>query len=331
MIDYLLCGVALAVGLLCVVLFFVGAPDTAPGAPSASALRARRLWFGTVGVPSPDMVRRRRIQLVLAAVGGPAGWLLTGIPLAVLGVPALVFAVPWFLMSTSSHEGPIIRLEALAEWTQRLSDRLVAGGGLEQVIGTSRNTAPAALGQEITDLSGRLLARWRLEDALRVFGNELGDATADKVIAALVLRANDHGPGLAQALTDLAASVREEVRQRRAIEADRAKHRVTVRWLTIMILLVVVAGSFDHSYIRPYSTLIGELVLAGVVIGMVVVVAWMQSMAAARPVPRFLEADRRSTIKLPETGLVPGPGPVQGPVQSPVPVTVPVRETDGAG
>jgi Flp pilus assembly protein TadB len=312
MIDYLLCGVALAVGLVCLVLFFVGSPDTAPGAPSATAQRARRFWFGTTGVPSPQMVRRRRIQLALALVGGPAGWLVTGIPLAVLAVPGLVFVIPWFLMSTSAHEGPIIRLEALAEWTQRLSDRLVAGGGLEQVIGTSRNTAPVALEREITDLSGRLLARWRLEDALRVFGDELADATADKVIAALVLRSNDHGPGLAQALTDLAASVREEVRQRRAIEADRAKHRVTVRWLTIIIMLVVVVGSFDHAYIRPYSTVTGELVLVAVLAGMVAVVAWMQSMAVARPVPRFLEVDRRSTVKAPE------------------PSAAPVRETDGA-
>jgi len=311
MTDYLLCGVAVAIGLVCVVLFFVGSPDTAPGSPSALSLRARRLWFGTVGVPSPDIVRRRRIQLTLAAVGGPGGWLVTGIPLAVLLVPVLVFVIPWFLVSTSAHDGPIVRLEALAEWTQRLSDRLVAGGGLEQVIGTSRNTAPAALEREITDLSGRLLARWRLEDALRVFGNELADATADKVLAALVLRANDHGPGLAQALTDLAASVREEVRQRRAIEADRAKHRVTVRWLTIIIMLVVIAGSFDHSYIRPYSTLTGELVLLAIGGAMVAVVAWMQTMAAARPVPRFLEADRRSTVKLPE------------------PSTTPARETDG--
>lgn len=311
MIDYLLSGVALALGLACLALFFVGSPDTAPGAPGALALRARRFWFGTIGVPAPAVVRKRRIQLVLAAVGGPAGWLATGIPLAVLIVPALVFVIPWFLVSTSAQEGPIVRLEALAEWTQRLSDRLVAGGGLEQVIGTSRNTAPAALEREITDLSGRLLARWRLEDALRVFGNELADATADKVLAALVLRANDHGPGLAQALADLAASVREEVRQRRAIEADRAKHRVTVRWLTLMILVVVVVGSFDTSYIHPYTTLTGELVLVGVGGAMVAVVAWMQAMAAARPVPRFLEPDRRSTIKLPEPG------------------STPVRESDG--
>ena len=307
MTDYLLCGVALAVGLACLVLFFVGVPDSAPGAPSRLSLRARTVWFGSTGVPSPDMVRRRRIQLGLAGIGGPGGWLVTGIPLAVLIVPALVFVIPWFLASTSAHDGPIVRLEALAEWTQRLSDRLVAGGGLEQVIATSRNTAPAALENEINDLSGRLLARWRLEDALRVLGNDLSDATADKVLAALVLRASDHGPGLAQALTDLAASVREEVRQRRAIEADRAKHRVTVRWLTVIILVVVVAGSFDRSYIRPYSTVTGELVLAGVGIGMVAVVAWMQSMASPRPVPRFLEPDRRSTVRVPTAGAAADP------------------------
>jgi Flp pilus assembly protein TadB len=312
MTDYLLCGTALAVGLLCLVLFFVGTADAAPGSPGRLALRARAMWFGTAGVPTPEMVRRRRIQLVLAAVGGPGGWLFTGIPLAVLVVPGLVFVIPWFLESTSSHDGPIVRLEALAEWTQRLSDRLVAGGGLEQVIATSRNTAPAALASEIHDLSGRLLARWRLEDALRAFGDELSDATADKVLAALVLRANDHGPGLAQALTDLAESVREEVRQRRAIEADRAKHRVTVRWLTVIILVVVVAGSFDHSYIRPYSTPAGELVLALVGMAMVGVVAWMQAMASQRPVPRFLEPDRRSVIKDPSAGSTTAPAAAEG-------------------
>jgi Flp pilus assembly protein TadB len=298
MIAYLLCGTALTAGLVCVAVFLVGSPDNAPDAPGRTAQRVHRLWYGTDGVPSPATVRRRRIQLVLAVVGGAGGWLVTGIPLAVLAVPVLVFVIPWFLQSTSANDGPIVRLEALAEWTQRLSDRLVAGGGLEQVIVTSGSTAPEALRTEITDLANRMQSRWRLEDALRTFGNEMGDATADKVLAALVLRANDHGPGLAQALADLADSVREEVRQRRAIEADRAKHRATVRWLTMIILAVVVAGSFDSGYIRPYRTLLGEIVLGFVALAMVGVVAWMQAMASQRPVPRFLEPDRHSTITI---------------------------------
>ena len=299
MIEYLLCGTALATGLACLVLFITGRPESAPDSPSASALRFRTAWYGSVGAPDPDMVRQRRIQLLLAGVGAPAAWLFTGIPLTALVIPALVFVLPWFLRSTSSHDAPIVRLEALAEWTQRLSDRLVAGGGLEQVISTSVNTAPEALEAEIKALSGRLQSRWRLEDALRALGNDMGDATADKVLAALVLRAGDHGPGLARALADLAESVREEVRQRRAIEADRAKHRATVRWMTIIIIVVVVAGAFDTTYIRPYKSPVGELVLGVVLAGMVAVVAWMQTMSKQRPVPRFLEPDRRSTVKLP--------------------------------
>ena len=298
MIQYLLCGTALTAGLVCVVLFLVGSPDNTPDAPGQLTARVHLLWYGTAGVPSAAVVRRRRFQLVLSVVGGAGGWLVTGIPLVVVAVPVLVFVIPWFLQTTSSHDEPIVRLEALAEWTQRLSDRLVAGGGLEQVITTSASTAPEALEREITDLGNRMQSRWRLEDALRVFGNEMGDATADKVLAALVLRANDHGPGLAQALADLAESVREEVRQRRAIEADRAKHRATVRWLTIIILLVVIGGSFDTSYIRPFRTLMGECVLGFVAVAMVCVVAWMQAMASQRPVPRFLEPDRRSVIKV---------------------------------
>ena len=45
---------------------------------------------------------------------------------------------------------------------------------------------------------------WRPADALREFADALDDVTADKVVAALILSASDRGPGLAQALEDLA-------------------------------------------------------------------------------------------------------------------------------
>jgi hypothetical protein len=300
LLVYALCGAAVAGGLVALFAFARGSerhpgedPD-APDAPSGLGLRLRVFWYGTTGAPQPRTVRLRRIQLAVAVVGGAGAWLWTGVPLGGLLVPALVFAVPWLLDATRSHTGRIERLEALAEWTQRLADVLLLGVGLEQALVGSRRTAPAALEREIADLVSRLQSRWTPADALRAFGDELADSTADKVLAALLLRASDRGPGLARALSDLAESVREEVRQRRAIEADRAKHRATVRWMVLIILGVVGVGSLNHRYTAPYGTLVGQLVLVVLALAFFGVVMWMRNLASHKPIPRFLEADRRS-------------------------------------
>jgi hypothetical protein len=90
--------------------------------------------------------------------------------------------------------------------------------------------------------------------------------------------------------------VHEEVAKRRAIEADRAKPRTVVRWMTIMTLGVVVAGLLVPGYTAPYGSLLGQLVLTMLIAGFVAVLAWMRQLAEHRPVPRFLVADPRSRV-----------------------------------
>ncbi|BAJ32184.1 MULTISPECIES: type II secretion system F family protein [Kitasatospora] len=298
---YVLCGLAVAGGLVALAVGLTGRPEGEEQPRNPLEGRLHTLWYGAPGTASPGVARLRRIQLVLALIGAPGGWLFTRIPLVALLVPAAVFGLPWLFDATRSDTRRIERLEALAEWTQRLADVLLLGVGLNQAIMTSRRTAPAALETEITDLAARLQSRWRPEDALRAFGDQVADSTADKVLAALVLRAGDSGPGLARALADMAESVREEVRQRRAIEADRSKHRTTIRWMVGIILLVVVVGSFNAGYTAPYTTTIGQLVLGIVAVAFVAVIAWMRSLARHTPLPRVLEPDRRS-----KTGKLPG-------------------------
>ena len=281
---FILTGAVFAAGFVAVVLFLRGGyavpePNVRPPGPA----QRFTAWL-----------ERHRILCGVALVGGGGAWLYTDVLLTALLVPAVVFLLPWLFDSTRSHTARIEQMEALAEWTQRLADVLLLGVGLEQAIITSRRTVPAPLERLVGDLVGRLQARWSPSDALRAFADELSDSTADKVLAALLLRAADRGPGLAGALADLAESVREEVRQRRAIEADRAKHRATVRWLVAIILLVVAVGAFDSSYSRPYASLMGGIVLAVVGVLFVLVVMWMRNLAAYKPPPRFLEADRRS-------------------------------------
>ncbi|WP_063832262.1 MULTISPECIES: type II secretion system F family protein [Streptomyces] len=297
MLLFALCGLAVTGGLVALAAWFRGSDpvdEEAQARPNPLAGRAHVFWYGAPGSAAPRMVRLRRVQLPLALAGAPLAWLFTGIPLTALLVPLAVFGLPWLFDTTRPDTHRIERLEALSEWTQRIADVLLLGVGLNQAIVTSRRTAPAALEDEIGELAARLQARWRPEEALHAFADSLADATADKVLAALVLRAGDSGPGLARTLSDMADSVREEVRQRRAIEADRAKHRTTIRWLVGIIVLVVTVGSFNTEYTRPYGTFLGQLVLAVVAALFVAIIAWMRALASHPPVPRLLTPDRRS-------------------------------------
>ncbi|MEU6578205.1 type II secretion system F family protein [Streptomyces sp. NPDC046805] len=296
----LLSGMAVVGGLIGVVAGVVGttAPRRAPLHRRWQALRAGKSR-------SEDARLRRRMLAVAAVVVFVAVWLASGnfVGGALLG--AAVIGVPWLITPARMAQERIGQLEGLSEWTQRLAGLLRLGMGLEQAMITSRQGAPDELAPQIVTLSDRLRLGWRPEQALGAFAAELDDVTADKVVAALILSAGDRGPGLAQALEDLAGTVREEVAKKRAIEADRAKPRTTVRWMTIITVGVVVAGFFVPSYTKPYATLLGQLVLAFLTAGFVGVLALMRQLGTFRRIPRFLIPDPASTVRLPAPAPVP--------------------------
>ncbi|MFE0855053.1 type II secretion system F family protein [Streptomyces mutabilis] len=290
----LLSGMAVVGGLIGVVAGIVGTP----------APRRAPWWQRTLARRSPAAqtqdVRMRRQALSVAAAGVfIAVWLASGNFVAGVLLGAAVIGVPWLVMPGQIAAERIGQLEALSEWTQRLAGLLRLGMGLEQAMIASRQGAPDELSGQVVNLSDRLRLGWRPEEALRTFGDELGDVTGDKVVAALILSVNDRGPGLAQALEDLADSVRDEVAKKRSIEADRAKPRTTVRWMTIITVGIVVAGFFVPSYTAPYSTLLGQLVLAFLTAGFVATLALMRQLGSFRRIPRFLVPDAASTVRLP--------------------------------
>lgn len=296
----LLSGMAVIGGLIGVVAGIVG--TTAPR--RAPLLQRWRSWGA--GKDQGQDVRLRRRTLTVAAVVVFAGvWLVSGnfVGGALLG--AAVIGVPWLLTPGQMAQNRIGQLEALSEWTQRLAGLLRLGMGLEQAMMTSRKSAPDELAPQIINLSDRLRLGWRPEAALRAFADELDDVTADKVVAALILSVNDRGPGLAQALEDLAGTVRDEVAKKRSIEADRAKPRTTVRWMTIITVGVVVAGFFVPSYTKPYSTLLGQLLLAFLMAGFIGVLALMRQLGSFRRIPRFMITDPSSTVRLPASSSEP--------------------------
>lgn len=286
---WVLTSLALAGGLVGLGTGVVG--TTAPKGPTVAArIRAGRRLAGR------DERMARRTRLVGGALAGLLLWLVTGVFVAGMLVFLAVVGVPWLLAPTKSATARIGKLEALGDWTQRLANVLRLGRGLDEALQVSRRGCPDEIATEVGDLVDRLHVGWRPVDALNRFGDALDDVTADKVVAALVLSAADRGPGLAQALDDLVESVHEEVSRRRVIEADRAKPRTTMRWMTIITLGVVAAGFLIPSYTAPYGTLIGQLVLAVLAAGFVGVLALMRQIADTKPVPRFLVADPRSAV-----------------------------------
>ncbi|TGB15515.1 type II secretion system F family protein [Streptomyces sp. MZ04] len=233
---------------------------------------------------------RGSARIAAAAVGGLLVWLFTSWPLGGLMTMAVVLGLPWLFNTGSGAKDEIARLEAVEEWVRRLSDIHTVGVSLEQSIQRSLETAPQPIRNELTLLVSRLTAGWQPQDAYRALADDLNDATADEVIALLILHVQDRGAGLSRALRDLAAALQHEVLMRREVEADREKPRTNDRWVTIFCLAIVGISVASGSYVEPFNTVVGNLVLVGLCVGFVLIKIWMQRLAVLEPAPRFLSS-----------------------------------------
>ena len=218
---------------------------------------------------------------------GLVGWLITGWILALVIAPIAVIGLP-ILLSAPPAATQIARLEAMEEWTRSLSGVLTVGIGLEQALVATLRSTPAPIADEVQRLVTRLRARWDTEKALRAFADELDDATGDLIAANLILGARRRGAGLASVLEGLAESVGADVRARRQVEADRAKPRATARWVTVISASVLVVLALSGTYVEPYRTPVGQVLLVLLLSAYVATLIWMRRMAAGKPLPRFL-------------------------------------------
>jgi Flp pilus assembly protein TadB len=233
------------------------------------------------------VTRQTRMLLLGGLAAGIVAFLVTGWVLALVIVPVAFVGLP-ILLSSSSAAQRIERLEAMEEWTRSLSGVLTVGVGLEQALVATLRSTPAAIAPEVTRLVARLRARWVTEDALRAFADELDDATGDLVAANLILGSRRRGAGLASVLEGLAESVAADVRARRQVEADRAKPRATARWVTLISVGVLVILAVSGTYVEPYQSALGQVILVALLAMYVATLVWMKRMAIGRAMPRFL-------------------------------------------
>ena len=242
-----------------------------------------------------------RRTAVALAVGFIAGLLL----FAVTGFIALMFAVPVaavgipVLISNPEASQLIDRLEALEEWTRNLAGVLTAGVGLEEAIAATARSAPKPIETEVKTLLARLRAQWSTEDALRAFADDVNDSTGDLIAASLILGAERRGVGLASVLDGLAKTVSDEVRDRRAIEADRAKPRTTSRWLTLLSMGFLALLFLTGNYVDPYKSAIGQIILLLLLSLYGGCLIWLRRTTMTKPIPRFIH--RRDLARLETT------------------------------
>jgi Flp pilus assembly protein TadB len=235
-------------------------------------------------------------MLLLGGLGlGILGWVVTGWVLALVIAPAATLGLP-ILLAAPPAATRTNRLEAMEEWTRSLAGVLTVGIGLEQALVATLRSTPAPINSEVTRLVSRLRARWDTETALRAFADELDDATGDLMAANLILAARRRGAGLSSVLEGLAESVAADVRARRQVEADRAKPRSTARWVTAISASVVIVLALSGSYVKPYGSPIGQVIVVVLLAAYVATLVWMRRMATGKPLPRFL--DRRPEARL---------------------------------
>jgi Flp pilus assembly protein TadB len=194
-----------------------------------------------------------------------------------------------FFGGTGEERRAIDRLEALATWTEALRDTIAGAVGLEQAIPATAVNAAPAIKPGLNLLVDRLRIREPLPSALMRFADDLDDPSADLIVAALVLNARLRGPGLREVLSALADSAREELDVRRKVAAERRSTRRSVQ-VVVAITLVMAAGLvlFNPTYMQPYTSFIGQVVLA-VVIGLYALgLIWLRRLAKIEVPERFL-------------------------------------------
>ncbi|HEX9032398.1 MAG TPA: type II secretion system F family protein [Streptosporangiaceae bacterium] len=248
----------------------------APGTPPRGLFGASRI----------TATGRRRV--LLAAATGLAVLGLTRWPVAAIAAAAGVIYVPRIATTRAARQHAAL-LEGLEQWTRRLADMLTASRGLEDALEVSARSAPPAVAGPVSALARRLSTRVGVQEALRVFADELDDPAGDQIAAALIIATGQRGGGVHGVLTALAEILARDVAARRAIEADRAQHRTTVRWIVVFIAGFTLFAIVNRSYSAPYGTLAGQGVLAFVAILYAAGLSWLHRLGTIPGAGRFLD------------------------------------------
>lgn len=228
----------------------------------------------------------------LAALVGLAVLVLTRWAVAGIAAGVLVFFWDRLFGGAAEERAGMRRVEALASWTESLRDTIAGAVGLEQAIPASARAAAPVLRPHLDAMVDRLRSRTPLPDALQQLADEINDASADIIVAALILNARLRGPGLRQVLGALAKSAREEVDMRQRVMAQRSSTRRSVQIVVVVSVgFVLGLAIFNREFVEPYGTPIGQVVLAAVCGLFALGFWWLRKLSTIETPERFLVRD----------------------------------------
>jgi Flp pilus assembly protein TadB len=250
-----------------------------------------------------DIIKFLSTRTAVAVVVGALVLAATRWPTAAIASGVLVFFWNQLFGGLAAERAALARVEALASWTESLRDTIAGAVGLEQAIPATARAASPAIRENLHTLVDRLRARMPLPQALEYFADDMDDASADLVIAALILNARLRGPGLREVLGALAQSSREEVDMRQRVMAQRSSTRRSVQ-IVVGVSVAVVLGLaiFNKSFVQPYSSLTGQLVLLAVIALFAAGFYWLRRLSSIETPARFLQRARGTQVPEPPGG-----------------------------
>lgn len=274
--------------LFLAVVSLYGLPPRRPGAGPSRLDRLRRDAFSLRGA----------IAVVIGIL------ILLATRWVAAGVGAGLLAYHWRSLSGGNSERvAIARLEGLATWTESLRDTIAGAVGLEQAIPASTRIAAPAIREPLLRLVDRLHTRVPMPDALRLFARDLDDASADLIIAALIINSRLRGPGLRDLLGALSRSVREELDMRRKVSAERkSTRRSVVIVIAVSVGMALILALVDRDFLKPYNTPVGQGVLGFIAALYAAGILWLRRLA------RFESPQRMLGEALADGGAVGGAG-----------------------
>lgn len=270
----LVAGALTAGGLILFVMAVRGLPAGPPGRRSTRLEHQLRQLAGTRGA----------VALLVGALGLLATrWIVAGIGLALL-------VLAWRTLGGAAGERrAMMRLEALATWTESLRDTIAGAVGLEQAIPSSLRVAAPSLQEPLARLVDRLHTRVPMPEALRTLADDLDDPSADLIIGALIINARLRGPGLRDLLGALSTAVREELDMRRKVNAERRSTRRSAQIVVLVSVgLALGLALLNPGYVHGYDSPLGQLVLVVVVALYAAGFLWMRRLATFDTPERLL-------------------------------------------
>ena len=174
-----------------------------------------------------------------------------------------------------------------------LRDTAGTARGIEGMLVATSSSAPAPIRADVQRMARRLEYE-PLNVALDGLAEDLAHPIGDLVVTALRLASTAGSRRVRSVLDDLAVAAHQEASMHRRVDVARQRPRTTMR-LVAVIVGVFIAGMlmFARTYLAPYGTALGQVVLAMVGLYWGLGFWWMTKMGRLGQVERFLATTGR--------------------------------------